>query len=249
MNSGQIERKADKVAIVGFAPSYIEAPWGTPPDKMEFWCLNEFYKVAPQIKGFRADRWFEIHDLNSPSKNIPEHIEFLRKCPVPLYLQKKREDIPNGVEFPFYEIIKWMEDKGFKGSKYFTNSISYFVMFAAFLGFKHISIYGVDMSTDSEYAFQKSSAEYMIGLCEGMGIEVYIPPASELLKCNQLYALESSNKLRVWVKTQIGELKKRNQHFAQQQIQAQQAAHQAEIAQAEIRGAMSAYNEWLKRSQ
>lgn len=247
--SSENKTKKEKVIIVGFAPSWQEVPWQEDVENTEIWCLNEFYKVAKQIPNFRCTRWFEIHDLNSPSKNTPEHIKFLQQCPVPLYLQKSRDDIPNGIEFPFFEIIKWMGDKNYKGARYFSNSVSYLIMFAAFSGFKHISIYGVDMSTDGEYFHQKASAEYMIGLCEGMGIEIYIPPASELLKCNQLYALESSNKLRTWVKSQMGELKKRTQHFTQQQIQAQQAAHAAEIAQAEIRGAISAYGEWLKRSQ
>lgn len=247
--SSENKPKKEKVIIVGFAPSYAEVPWQEDVENTEIFCLNEFYKVAKNIPGFRCDRWFEIHDLNSPSKSTPEHIAFLRQCPVPLYLQKKRDDIPNGIVFPFYEIIEWMESKGFKGSRYFTNSVAYLTMYAAYLGFKKLEIYGVDMSTESEYSHQKASEEYMIGLCEGMGIEVYIPQSSELLKCNQLYALESSNKLRVWVKTQVGELKKRTQHFAQQQAQAQQAAHQAEIAQAEVRGAISAYGEWLKRSQ
>ena len=242
-----MSEKKSKVYIVGFAPSWAETNWQDPD--AEIWCLNEFYKVGKTVPNFHADRWFEIHDLSSPSKNTPEHIDFLKNCPVPLYLQKKRDDIPNGIEFPVYEIIKWMEDKGFSGSRYFTNSISFFIMFAAYEGFKEISIFGVDMSTESEYYHQKASAEHMIGLCEGLGIKVHIPQSSELLKCSQLYAFETSNKLRVWVKSQIGELAKRSQQFAQQQMQAQQATHQAEIAQAEIRGAKQAYNEWLKRSQ
>jgi hypothetical protein len=245
----QPKRKADKVAIVGFAPSWKEAPFDRPPEEVEIWCLNEMYKVVHEIKAFRADRWFEIHDPNSPSKSKPEHQEFLRQCPCPIYMQKKYPDIPNSVEFPKDEIITWMESKGFTGSRYFTNSISWMIMFAAYLGFKEIVVVGVDMSTDSEWGYQKPSCEYMIGLCEGMGIKMYIPPSSELLKCGQLYGFEASNKLRLWVKKQIEELNKRSQQFMNQQEQAHKAAHQAEIAQAEIRGAKSAYMEWLKRSQ
>jgi hypothetical protein len=243
--------KRKKVAIVGFAPSWKEAPFDSKSEDCEIWVLNEFYKVAPQIKNFRVDRWFEIHDLESPSKNKPEHIDFLRQCPVPLYLQEKfvSAEYPNAIPFPLDDIIKWMEGKGFKGSRYFTNSIAYFVMLAAYEQFEKISIFGVDMSTDSEYFHQKASAEYMIALCEGMGIEVFIPESSELLKCNQLYAFATSNKLRHWVKAQDKALGDRAKSFQQQEHQAQQAVLQAQIAQAEIRGAKSAYKEWLKRSQ
>lgn len=247
MSENNVIRKTDKVAIVGFAPSWKEAPFDD--ESYEIWCLNEMYKVAPEIKNFRADRWFEIHDLTSPSKNTKEHQSFLQTVTVPLYVQKKYEHLPNAIVFPWEEMFEWMKSKGFSGHHYFTNSIAYFIMLAAYEGFKEISVYGVDMSTESEYFHQKASAEYMLGLCEGMGIKVYIPPSSELLKCNQLYAVESSNKLRHWVKAQQSELKKRSQQFAQQEMQARQAEHQAQIAQAELRGAMSAYGEWLKRSQ
>ena len=240
--------KREKVAIIGFAPSWKEG-FANQSDDCEIWCLNEMYKVAPEIKNFRADRWFEIHDLTSPSKNTKEHQSFLQTCTVPVYVQKKYDHLPNAIVFPFEEMFKHFSDKGISGSRYFTSSIAYFIAYAIFLEFKEISIFGVDMATNSEYQGQRNCVEYWIAIAEGMGIKVYIPPSSDLLKCTQLYAIESSNKNRTWIKTQVGELKKRTQHFAQQEMQAQQADLQAKIAQAELRGAMSAYNEILVRTQ
>ena len=237
-----------KVAICGFAPSWKEAPWDD-KDNTEIWVLNEMYRVAPEVKNFRADRWFEIHDLHSQSKATKEHQDFLKTCPVPLYVQKKYEHLPNAIPFPKDEILAFFEEKGFKGSKYFTNSISWFIALAIMEGFKTVSVYGVDMATDSEYGWQRPSCEYWIGLAEGMGVEVIIPPSSDLLKCTQLYAFESNNRNRTWIKTQVGELNKRAQQFAQQEAQAQQSKQQAQIAQAELRGAKSAYQEILKRTQ
>lgn len=239
--------KKKKVAICGFAPSWKEAPFDS--SDTEIWVLNEMYRVANEVKNFRADRWFEIHDLFSASKAVKEHQEFLQQCPCPLYVQKKYEHLPNAIVFPFEEIIKFFENKGIAGARYFTNSISYFIAYAIYLGFEEISIFGVDMATSSEYQAQRPSCEYWLALAEGMGIKVYIPKTSDLLKCTQLYAIESSNKNRTWIKTQIGELKKRSQQFAQQEAQAQQAELQAKIAQAELRGATSAYNEILIRTQ
>jgi hypothetical protein len=243
------ERKADKVAIVGFAPSWKEAPFDSKPEECEIWCLNEMYRVAPEIKSFRASRWFEIHDLTTPSKNTKEHQSFLQTVTVPLYVQKKYEHLPNAIVFPWEEMFKYFEDKGVLGARYFTSSIAYFVAFAIYLGFKEIEIWGVDMATSSEYQGQRNCVEFWIGLATGLGIKVYVPPSSDLLKCSQLYALQSSNKNRVWIKTQVQELKKRTQQFAQQEHQAQQADLQAKLAQAELRGAMSAYNEILVRTQ
>lgn len=237
--------KRDKVCIVGFAPSWIEAAWDS--QDTEIWCLNEMYKVANQVKNFRADRWFEIHDLTSASKSGKEHQEFLKTCPCPLYVQKKVDWLPNAITFPKEEILNYFDGKA--GAKYFTNSISWFISLAIMEGFKEITIVGVDMATDSEYGWQRPSCEYWIGLAEGLGIKVIIPPSSDLLKATQLYAFESNNRNRVWIKTQIGELGKRTNQYAQQEAQARQAEHQAQIAQAEIRGAKSAYQEILKRTQ
>lgn len=242
-----MSEKKSKVYIVGFAPSWAETNWQDPD--AEIWCLNEFYKVGKTVPGFKADRWFEIHDRNSKSKATPEHQQFLQTCPCPVYMWKKYNDIPNSVRFPKDEIITFFEERGFKGARYFTNSISWFIAFAIYEGFKEISVTGVDLATDQEYGWQRPSCEYWIGVAEGMGIKINIPSSSDLLKCTQLYGFESSNKNRNWIKAQVGELSKRSQHFAQQQAQAQQAAHQAEIAQAEIRGAKSAYQEILKRTQ
>lgn len=239
--------KKSKVYIVGFAPSWAETKWD---DKdAEIWCLNEFYKIGKTVPNFRADRWFEIHDRNSKSKATPEHQQFLRTCPCPVYMWKKYEDIPNSVRFPKDEIVQFFEEKGYSGARYFTNSISWFIALAIYEGFKEISVTGVDMATDSEYGWQRPSCEYWLGVCDGLGIKLHIPASSDLLKCTQLYGFESNNQNRAWMKTQIGELSKRSHQFAQQQAQAQGAAHQAEIAQAEIRGAKQAYQEILKRTQ
>ena len=246
MSEKEIKKKS-KVIIVGFAPSWQEVPWDD--TDAEVWCLNEFYRLIPQIKNFHAERWFEIHDLNSPSKNTKEHIAFLKQCSVPLYLQKKRDDMPNGIVLPIYNMIDFFKEKGFNGAAYLTNSISEIIAFAIYEGFKDISVYGVDMSTSGEYGFQKPSCEYWLGVCDGLGIKLYIPESSELLKCAFVYGFETNNKLTAWIKAQRVELNKRIQQFASQQQQAQQAVHQAQIAQAELRGAQSAYNEILKRTQ
>jgi hypothetical protein len=241
--------KREKVAIVGFAPSWKETPFDS--QDTEIWCLNEMYRVAPEVKNFRADRWFEIHDLFSKSKAVKEHQEFLQKAQhdMPLYVQKKYDHLPNAIVFPFNEIIEFFEKKGVCGKRYFTNSISWFIAYAIMLEFKEIAICGVDMATDSEYGWQRPSCEYWIAAAEFSGIKVTIPESSDLLKCGQLYAIESSNKNRNWMKAQVGELNKRIQHYSQQEMVAKQNELQCQIAQAEIRGAKSAYQEILKRTQ
>ncbi len=236
-----------KVIIMGFAPSWRETPFEDP--SFEIWTLNEAYKLAQQQPKFRADRWFEIHDRFSPSKNTQEHTDFLKQCPCPVYMWQHYDDIPNSVRFPKEEIMEFLREKGYSGSGYFTNSISWFVAFAIYLGFEEVHLYGVDMAQDSEYGWQRPSVEYLIGLAEGMGIKFYIPETSDILKCTQLYGFESNNRNRAWIKTQIKELNKRSQAIQQQEMQLIQQLENVRRQLAELRGAVSGYTEVLKRTQ
>jgi hypothetical protein len=236
-----------KVCIVGFAPSYKEAPWGN--QEYEFWCLNEFYKLAKGIPNFSVARWFEIHDRNSPSKATPEHAAFLKQCPVPVYMWTHYDDIPNSIRFPKDEVLAWFEGRGFNGSAYFNNSISWMIALAMMEGYKHIAVYGVDMSTSSEYGHQKPSCEYILGLAEGMGIKIELPESSELLKCGQLYGFESNNRIRAWMKAQAKEMDKRIAGLEQQLILLEKQREKIHEAISQCQGAKSAYAEILKRSQ
>lgn len=132
-----------KVAIVGFAPGWQQAPFKD--ESFEIWTLNEAYKMLPQVEGAGADRWFEIHSRQSPSKNKEEHINFLKQCPVPLYMWDHYDDMPNSIKFPKDEIVSLF------GTSYFTNSISWMIAMAIYEGFETIHVYGVDMAQNDEY--------------------------------------------------------------------------------------------------
>lgn len=248
-----IIKTKDKVSITGFAPSWIETNWDNP--EFEFWTLNEAYKLfekANPKKNAKADRWFEIHNPESPSKNTKEHKEFLEKCPVPVYMQKHYDNIPNSMAFPFSDIMDWLKDNGHIGYKYFTNSISWIIAFALYLGFKEIHVYGVDMAQDkskngtSEYAYQKPSCEYILGVAEKYA-KVYLPETSDLIKCHHLYGIDSDNDANVWLKKQIHVMGDRYKQINQALVQSKNATFQNEMMLAELRGANGAYEAVLKR--
>ena len=244
------ELKKSKVAIVGFAPSWSKAPWKD--DEFEIWTLNEAYRLFEKLPDTRADRWFEIHNPDSPSKATPEHTEWLKSCPIPVYMQKHYDTIPKSVPFPFNDIMEWLKEKGHLGFKYFTNSISWMIALAICEGFKEIHVYGVDMAQDeskngtSEYAYQKPSCEYLLGVAEKYA-KVYLPDNSDLLKCDNLYGIDSDNEANVWLKKQICELENRYKLVDVEKKKAQQTASQHEISMAELRGAVTAYRQTLKR--
>jgi len=149
----------------------------------EIWGVNELY-MAPEVK--RIDVLFELHDYNwiIEGKRHKEHIEWLRKATIPVWMQKHYDDIPQSVPFPKQQIIDKFE------TNYFTNTISWEIALAMLIGVEEIGLWGVDMATDIEYASQRPSVEYFVGLARGAGIKVYIPPESDLLKNAYLYGFE-----------------------------------------------------------
>ena len=238
-----LEKKAKerkKVSIVGFAPSWVETPFNDP--EMEFWCLNEMYKLFATKLDLnpKASRWFEIHSRNSPSKNKPEHIKWLQECKIPLYMWEHYDDMPNSIPFPKERLVEEFE------TNYFTNTISWMVAFAISEGFEEIHVYGVDMAQESEYQWQRPSCEYFLGIAKGLGIKVYIPDDSDLLKTSQLYGFETDNAMRLKMKGRKKELTDRKKQYEAEYAKYQKACQDCKDAINQINGAIEDINYWMK---
>lgn len=172
-----------KVAIVGTSDTTRHmAPVDDP--SWEIWTLND---MGPLLS--RIDRLFELHSaaiLERDAKDLEhEFAWFKANDSVPVYMAEPLDWIPCTVEFPTQALVKEFGD-------YFTNSVSWMMALAIYEGVEAIGLWGVDMAHGTEYAAQRPSCEYFIGLARGRGIDVYIPPQSDLLKCAELYGLETS---------------------------------------------------------
>lgn len=169
-----------KICIVGFAGGRENAPYDD--ESFEFWGVNEMWqtKDVPRI-----DVLFELHDYKwiKEGKRNKGHLAWLQQAKIPVMMQKHFEDIPNSVPFPRAPLEELY-------GSYFTNTISWEIALATYIGVDEIHIYGVNMATDLEYQSQRPSCEYYIGLARGKGITVYIPPESDLLKCFYQYGFE-----------------------------------------------------------
>ena len=193
--------KRRKIAIIGTAPSSCNlAPYNDP--SWEIWVLKMYQSP-------RWDVFFEVHEASEGERRWPkEYVEFLRKEHKagdgglkPLMTNGKVPHWPNSQAYPLQQVTK-------RFGGYFTNQVSYMLALAIMQhgqevkGVKQvveqIGIWGVDMAQHgidgrSEYAYQRPSCEYFIGVAVGAGIPVYIPPQSDLLKCRKLYAFESDD--------------------------------------------------------
>ena len=179
-----------KVSIVGFCNTSRDwVPYGDPD--MEVWGLNRGAIFMP-----RADRWFEMHGRNiytHAQRRPGRHLAWLNQFQGPVYMHQVFEDVKNSVAFPLKEIAEyigvnlWRTDgKGkewdTKGEPYLSSSIAYEIGLAIWEGFKEIHLYGVDLNTESEYAWQKPGVEYLLGLAAGLGIKVVLPDNCPLAK-------------------------------------------------------------------
>lgn len=204
-----------KVAIIGKAPdSMLAAPYGDP--SWEIWTLND---TNHQQQVPRWDRHFEIHPIELTK--APEYRGYFADWlsqphgDRPIYMQEKFAEVPNSVRLPIGEITQRFS------RAYFTNSVSWMMAWAIMEGASEIGLWGVNMAQfgvggRSEYAHQRPSCEYFLGLAEGLGIKVWLPEVCDLLKARNLYGFDWNHQ-EIKHRARTKELRGRLAHHEQQQ--------------------------------
>lgn len=245
-------KKKNKVCIVGFADSRDQAPYND--DSYEIWGLNSLFENIPRWdlwfeihdrKIFGIDTNKEVgYGLTRTGQPYFEALSELncKGIPTPVMMVEQYPDVKSSVRYPIEDIIlafdpgkcrpelKTYKDIDYRcnWNGYFTNSVSYMLALAIDWGYEEISIYGVDMATigGGEYAAQRPSCEFYVGVAVGKGIPVHIPHQADLLKTRFLYGFEDEKMDRFMAK--ISKLQKsmqerlnqatQNHDFAQKQI-------------------------------
>ena len=228
---GAFERKKNKVSIIGFSPYSLEqVPWDNPD--MEFWCMNDLYQHVP-----KADRWFEIHlrEFVEKQPRSPKHLEWMQNAKIPIYMIKEEKDIPFSVKYPLKRIIRT-----FPYGDYITNSGSIMTALALIMGYSEIRIYGIDMANDAlldnEYAYQRPSCEYWLGIAAGLGINLVLPPKSDLLKTPYIYGYQEDFEKRLKINARKDDFANRNAQMEQGKRDALERIHNVIIIKsAELR--------------
>jgi len=201
---------ARKIAIIGKAPDTQKlAPFDDPT--WEIWILNTtgVNKETP-----RWDRHFELHDLElTKDPAYGKYYEWMREQEKQIVLRDNPpEDFRNAVRYPLGDVLRTFD--GYAGRQYLTNTVS---LLAALAIHEHqwhlpdnpvecIGFWGVNMAQHgvsnaashagiftSEYARQRPSVEYWIGVAEGKGIKVIVPEASDILKTAAIYGYHTSD--------------------------------------------------------
>ncbi len=223
----EFPKQKKKIAIIGCSDHKEKAPWGD--DEWEMWGVNNLYISLTPAQMKNVGKWFEIHNIEKllngqflrrkdpkfRGQDVNNYIADLAKLPCPIYMQKHWDEVPTSIVYPIQDIINILK------TDYFTNTVSYEIAIAI-IGIMQglydptIGIWGVDMAVksdlmgNSEYSHQKPSCEFFLGLAAGMGINIILPPESDLLKARFLYAFNDPE-LSAW------EAKRRNMVKALQQ--------------------------------
>lgn len=181
-----------RVAIMGGMPLRMALPYDDPD--LEVWSCN-LVLIQDRQGRLRADRWFELHPMSVQSKN---DMQWIRDNPRPLYTLDHEPDFPNSLRFP----IERVESLGHQD--YFSCTFAYQIALAIVEGFEEIGLYGVDLvyGTDRERESELPCVAYWLGVFEGRGGRVVLPPESSLLYHAHRYGYDYWDEKR-WVERRV----------------------------------------------
>jgi len=195
-----------KVAIVGTHPATRDnAPFDDP--NYDIWVFNEVAgKDQPQEDGsyrpwaWRVNAVFQMHlpviYKSLLNRSDPRHWEWLqKKQTMPVYMQEVDPDVPSSVKYPLDEVCETLLGKFWQGNdelvkrKYFTSSIPYAIALAIHMEYPHIEVYGIEMSSNTEYIFQRDCVAFWEGLALGRGCHLEVHCSDDIFK-RPLYGYE-----------------------------------------------------------
>lgn len=175
-----------KVAIIGTARGYDEAPYDDP--SYECWGLNSLYNRLTPHQLARITRWFELHPYteNTRSRRPADHWDSLAALGKPVYSFYEQPGITD------VRILD-VEKLAAVGRRYFACTMAYQIALALSEGATHIELYGISLAgTPREMLIERPCVEWWLGLAEGRGVQVKAVFTNEsgILKHPYCYALE-----------------------------------------------------------
>lgn len=129
-------------------------------------------------------RYFEMHqnwrNFLGGGDAAEAHWRWLKYLSVPVYMLQQEHDLPTSRAYPMQEVTDKI-GKTCYGTAYLESSIAYMMAQAILEGADRIGIWGCDLATKGEYAYQRPNMEYLIGFARGRGVQVYVPAQNTLL--------------------------------------------------------------------
>lgn len=209
------------VALVGFGPSHVDAPFAD--ETIEIWAVNYHHEDLA-----RTTRIFELHEWDTiRTEDGGIHLKPLAAQTAIVYMQETHPEVPMSVAYPLQQMSEAFA-LPHTPKPYFTSTVSYMVALAITEGFDEIQLFGIDLAQDTEYAIQRPSCEFFLGIAVGRGIRVVPHPKSDVLKTAFLYGYEDTPRewLRDKAKARRAHLQKMQQHYEAEVLKHRDAMHQ-----------------------
>lgn len=130
---------------------------------------------------------------------VPEHRKGKK-----IIMQHKHKDVRGGKKLPIADMTQWFCKDNIP---YFTSTFSHMLVYAFYLEYDEISIYGFEMESDTEYIHQRACAEYWIGYGRAMGIKIEAPGAKILTGKHYAYDMENGQGYRTRLELRVNHLK------------------------------------------
>jgi hypothetical protein len=183
-----------KLAIVGsHIATRSDAPYDDPD--YEIWLFNEA-PMADWCK--RWDAILQLHNpeiYSSPTNWVNDgHWAWLQQdhgIGKTIYLQAQDERVPNSVRYPLDEICASLPGAN---NRWFMSSAAYALALALYLGYETIDIYGVELSSNTEYSYQLPNWLYWLGIAYGMGVKIGLY-SGQVHFAERLYGFEGETQL------------------------------------------------------
>ena len=137
-----------------------------------------FNEAAKQDWIKRYDYVLQLHIptiwRNPNNRNDNGHYDWLKATDSKVFMQKRYEDVPASIEFPKDAILSMLPNGKANGKpiREVACSPAFALAWGIYQGYKKIEIYGVELESNTEYAYQQGNFKYWVGVAVGKGIDV-----------------------------------------------------------------------------
>lgn len=178
------------IVLLGTAPASMHlAPFANP--EWEIWACSPGTYGMPRI-----DKFFELHRWEPGQAWFSEgYVSFLQSFQGEVIMGDHEPSVKN------CRVLEWERLVNDWGPYNFTSSLAWMMAMAIETKPKKIAFYGVDMAATTEYHDQRMGCAHFAVEARKRGIEVGVPPESDLLRPPPLYGIcEHSH---AWIKQTI----------------------------------------------
>ena len=199
------------LCIIGTATTAGDAPYDMQLDGAEYvydiWGINTAL-VKEEVK--RLDVCFEMH----PKRywGIPAVTDRLNDFGGRVIMQDHYDQISKSEAYPYDEVKKKYHLDVMGDNLYVTNTVTWMLLMALEEGYTDISLYGIHMAHETEYAYQRASCSWVLGIIHGWILEgkpykLYMPEESQLLKAEYEYGFKEPTKQMQYLQGRIAGMK------------------------------------------